>query len=220
MGCFVKLSCTIRLSYFSEKFSKIYIYTRIHKWYLKIISNSLRTVWPYAGSFHWHCAFLRFRERNVDRTCRCCQIVQDFAVCTRNGHVLFNRRRVTSFLSICPFATTILRLSEHKRSESTCCSTVFTRLWIQSHPLLLYFFGQNRFIHVLFIHELIVSRDSTCLPIPFYIDLHPIEWKIKFSRLIFILAFWSENWTHDKCTLKQTKFLSSMIHLEKERERG
>lgn len=192
-GMFCEIVDTFVLLFW-KIFQNIYIYTRIHKWYLKIISSSLRTVWPYAGSFH--CAFSRFWERNVDRTCRCCQIVQDFAVCTRNGHVLFNRRRVTSFLSICPFATTILRLSEHKRSESTCCSTVFTRLWIQSHPLLLYFFGQNRFIHVLFIHELIVSRDSTCLPIPFYIDLHPIEWKIKFSRLIFILAFWSENWTH------------------------
>lgn len=35
---------------------------------------------------------------------------------TRNGHVLFIRRRVTSFLSICPYPTT-LRLSEHKQSN-------------------------------------------------------------------------------------------------------
>ena len=61
--------------------------------------------------------FCYFKLRNVNATIhRSCARFRCLRVRTRNGHVLFIRRRVTSFLSICPYPTA-LRLSEHKQSN-------------------------------------------------------------------------------------------------------
>lgn len=61
--------------------------------------------------------FCHFKMRNVNATIhRSCARFRCLRVRTRNGHVLFIRRRVTSFLSICPYPTA-LRLSEHKQSN-------------------------------------------------------------------------------------------------------